>query len=123
MITGTVNAYREPIVGVTISGTAEQEIKVEAVIDTGFDGSLSLPPALIALLGLAWRRRGRAILADGSESIFDIHEAMIVWDGQPRRVAVDAADTDPLLGMSLLDGCELTIQAIIGGKVAIRKLP
>ena len=52
MITGTVNAYRELIVGVTIPGTAEQEIKVEAVIDTGFDGSLSLPPALIALLGL-----------------------------------------------------------------------
>ena len=93
----------------TIRGAAEQEIKVEAVIDTGFDGSLSLHPSLLAVLGLALRRRGRAVLADGRESIFDIHEGVIIWDGQPRRVAVDAADTGPLLGMSLLDGCELTI--------------
>ena len=122
MITGSVNAYREPIIGFAIRGPIGQELEVEAVIDTGFNGSLSLPSSLIALLGLAWRRRGRAILADGSESIFDIYEATVVWDGQPRRVAVDAADTDPLVGMSLLDGYELTIQAKDGGKVTIKEL-
>lgn len=75
MITGVVTADRE------------------AVIDTGFDGWFSLPPALIALLGLQWRRRGRALLADGSESVFDIYEGPVVWDGSPRRVVVDEAST------------------------------
>lgn len=123
MMTGSVNTHREPIIRLTARGQAGQDLEVEAVIDTGFNGSMSLPSALIAMLGLAWRRRGRALLADGSESVFDIYEATVVWDGQPRRVAVDAADTDPLIGMSLLYGYELTIQAIDGGNVTIKELP
>jgi len=123
VITGSVNAYREPIVGVTILRADGRELEVDAVIDSGLDGSLSLPSAFIAALGLEWRRRGRAVLADGSETIFDIHEATIMWDGVSHRVAVDAADTDPLIGMSLLDGYELMIQAVKGGHVTIMKLP
>jgi hypothetical protein len=38
-------------------------------------------------------------------------------------VAVDAADIDPLVGMRLLDGYELTVQAIVGGQVLIKALP
>jgi len=123
MITGSVNAYREPIVGLTVLGADGQELAVDAVIESGFDGSLSLPTAFIAALGLEWRRRGRAVLADGSETIFDIHEATIMWDGGSRRVAVDAAETEPLIGMSLLDGYELVIQVVNGGNVTIMKLP
>jgi clan AA aspartic protease len=123
MITGMVSLYREALVRVTVRGPGGQEQEIEAVIDTGFDGSLTLPLAHIVSLGLPWRRRGRALLADGSESLFDIYEATVVWDGTPRRVAVDAADTDPLIGMSLLYGYELTIQAVEGGQVIIRALP
>ena len=53
-------------------GPIGQEREIQAVIDTGFDGSLTLSPALIAALGLPWRRRGCALLADGNESVFDI---------------------------------------------------
>jgi clan AA aspartic protease len=93
------------------------------VIDTGFDGSLSLPPSLIASLQLPWRRRGKALLADGSESVFDIHEGVVLWDGLPVRVAIDAADMVPLIGMSLLDGFELTVQVRSNGRVTIEALP
>ncbi len=103
----------------TVRGPAGQEREVEAVIDTGFDGTLSLPLADIIALGLPWRRRGRALLADGTESVFDIYEATVVWDGMPPRVAIDAADIDPLVGMLLLNGYELTIQAVVGGQVYI----
>jgi len=123
MITGIVTAYRQAIIRLTVRGPEGQEQEIEAVIDTGFDGSLTLPPPLIAALGLVWRRRGRALLADGSESLFDIHEAIVVWDGEPRRIAVDTADIDPLVGMSLLYGFELTVQARDGGSVAIKPLP
>ncbi len=123
MIVGVVSADREAILRLTVRGPAGDEEEVEAVIDTGFDGWLSLPPDLIARLGLAWQRRGRALLADGSESVFDIHEGAILWEGQPRRIAVDSADMVPLVGMSLLEGYELNIQVRPAGRVEIRALP
>lgn len=92
-------------------------------MDTGFTGLLTLPRTLIATLDLPFRKRGRAVLADGSEILFDIHEAEIVWDGQPRHVAVDAADTDPLIGTAMLDGHELTVRFVDGGNVLITALP
>lgn len=123
MITGVVSAYLEALVRITVRGPGGQEQEIETIIDTGFNGALSLPPARIAALNLPWRRRGRALLADGSESLFDIYEATIVWDGSARRIAVDAADTDSLLGMGLLYGYELTLQAVAGGHVIIQALP
>lgn len=123
MITGIVTAEREAVVRLVLRGPAGREDVVDAVIDTGFDGSLTLPPPLIAMLQLPWRRRGRALLADGSESVFDIHEGVVIWDSRPVRVAIDAADMVPLIGMSLLEGFELTIQVRTNGRVTIEALP
>lgn len=122
MIVGTVNNFREAVIRLPVLGPGGQNQEIEAIVDTGFNGSLSLPPALIAMLGLPFRRRGRAILADGSEIIFDIYEATVIWDGQQRRVAVDEANTDPLVGMGLLYGYELTVEVVYGGCVAIKLL-
>jgi clan AA aspartic protease len=122
MISGWVNTYREAIVRLPVRSLQGREQTVEVVIDTGFNGYLTLPPDLISALGLPFRRNGRAVLGDGSEITFDIHEAVILWDGKPRRIAVDAADTEPLLGMSLLDGHELSLQVIEGGQALIRSL-
>lgn len=122
MITGVVTAFHQPTIHLTVHGPTGQAQEIEAVVDTGFDGTLSLPPPDIAALGLPWHRRGRALLADGNQCLFDIHEATVMWDGTPRRVAVDAADIDPLVGMRLLLGHELTIQAVVGGQVVIKAL-
>lgn len=122
MITGVVTADHQATIRLTVRRPREQEQEIDAVIDTGFDGALTLPPALISILGLVWRRRGRALLADGSESVFDIYEAIVVWDGEPRRIAVDAADTDPLVGMGLMYGYDLRIQVVDGGTVTIEAL-
>ena len=123
MISGIVTTAREAVIRLTVRGPTGQEQEIQAVIDTGFDGSLTLPPALIASLGLAWRRRGRALLADGNESVFDIYEATAMWDGTPRRLPVDEVDLTPLVGMSLLHGYELTMQVIERGSVLIKALP
>jgi clan AA aspartic protease len=122
VITGTVTSFHQATIRLTVRGPVGQEHEIDAVIDTGFDGSLSLPLAGITALGLPWRRRGRALLANGSETLFDVYEATVLWDGAPRRVSVDAAEIDPLVGMRLLDGYELTVQAVIGGQV-IKALP
>lgn len=119
MITGGVTVEREAVIRLAVHGPGGQEHQVEAVVDTGFNGCFSLPPPLIALLGLPWRRRGRALLADGSETVFDIYEGTVVWDGSRRRVAVDEASTAPLVGMALLDGYELNVEVRSGGRVTI----
>jgi clan AA aspartic protease len=123
MITGVVTADREAIIRLEVHGPGVQVEEVDAIFDTGFDGWLSLPPALIALLGLVWRRRGRALLADGTESIFDIDDRTVIWDGHPRHIAGDEADMIPLAGMALLDGFELMVQVRSSGQVIIRALP
>jgi clan AA aspartic protease len=119
MITGEVSANREASVRLAVRTSNEDELEVEMVIDTGFNGWISLPSTLIAELGLPWRRRGRGELADGSETIFDIYEATIIWDGRSRRVWVDEIDAAPLVGTALLDGHKLTIQVWAGGIVTI----
>ena len=91
-------------------------------MDTGFSGSLTLPPAIISTLGLPFRSRGSAILADGNQAQFDIYAATVIWDGTPRVILVEAAETDPLIGMGLLYGFNINIQAIDGGAVKIERL-
>ena len=61
-------------------------------------------------------------LADGSESVFDIYEATVDWGGELWRIPVDEAETGPLIGMSLLEGYELSIQIQRGGNVIVRAL-
>ena len=66
MIRGAVNAAYEAVVRLTVQGPSDRSREIEAVIDTGYNGFLTLPKAVVAELGLAYRDRGRAILADGS---------------------------------------------------------
>jgi clan AA aspartic protease len=120
VITGTVQA-REGRIRLRVRGSRRQEREIDAVIDTGYTASLSLPPSLIASLGLRWKSSGRGLLADGSECLFDIYLAQVLWDGNERRVLVDEADTDPLIGMALLRGYELNMQVRSRGKVTIKR--
>ena len=123
MIVGIVNAEREAVISFEVRGSNGQGRTILAVIDTGFDGSLTLPSTLITALDLSWRGRGRALLADGSDSVFDSYEATVVWDGALRRISVDEVDIKPLVGMSLLRGYELTINVVEGGSVVLKSLP
>jgi clan AA aspartic protease len=121
MITGVVRA-REGRIRLKVRGPRRQEKEIEAVIDTGYTASLSLPPALVTALGLRWKSVGRGILADGSECLFDVYVSKVVRDGEERRVLVDGADTDPLVGMALLTGYELNMQVRSRGRVTITRL-
>lgn len=121
MIVGSVSSKLEALVRLSIRGP-QSEIETEAVLDTGFNGALSLPPDLITELGLRLKTRGPAVLADGTKIFLDVYEALISWNGRLLRVLVGAADNDPLLGMALLHGHELAIQVVDGGEVVIQEL-
>jgi clan AA aspartic protease len=122
MITGTVSANREPVIQIHVLGAAGQEVERSAIVDTGFNGWLTLPSDLVAALGLSWKRSGTAILADGSLSYFDVYEAVLIWDGQAINVPADEADSDPLVGMALMRGYKITIEDVDGGAVTIEAL-
>lgn len=70
---------------------------VEMLIDTGFTGFLSLPLSIIESLGLPWIFRDSVTLGDGSEVIFEMYRATVIWEGQYQVVDVAASETDPLI--------------------------
>jgi clan AA aspartic protease len=121
MIVGAVKSD-EARIRLKVKGLRGRQREIDAVIDTGHTASLTLSPALVAELGLRWRSVDRGTLADGSECLFDVFEAKIIWDGVVRDVLVDEADTDPLVGMRLLRGNELKMQIRDRGKVTIKRL-
>jgi clan AA aspartic protease len=122
MMLGVVNSNREATIRIVIGNQNNQKKIIDGVIDTGFTGFLSLPLAIITEFNLPWSYRDRGTLGDGSETIFDIYIGMVIWDGQLRTIEINAADTEPLVGMSLLYGYDLRIQAIEGGTVTIAPL-
>lgn len=121
MITGVVISD-EGRIRMEVRGPHGRAQEIEAVIDTGYSESLTLPPELVESLGLQWRSLDRGLLADGSQCLFDVYEANVLWDGRIRRILVDEADTDPLVGMGLLQGYELKMQVRPGGRIAIKRL-
>ena len=52
VIEGVVNAAYEPVVSLAVQGPSGQSRDIEAVVDTGFNGFLTLPTELVAELAL-----------------------------------------------------------------------
>ncbi len=123
MILGVVNANCEATVRIVIGNSNSKRQVIDAVIDTGFTGFLSLPDKIITELSLPWTGLDRGTLGDGSETTFNVYEAVVIWDGQFRSIPINSAETDPLVGMSLLYGYDLRIQAVERGTVVIEALP
>ena len=119
MIEGVVNAALEGVIPLSVSGPTGQARDIEAIVDTGYDGFLTLPHALVRELGLPFETSGRATLADGSEASFNVHRGTVRWDTEPRNIDVDVSETTPLVGMSLLEWHRLVVDVRDGGRVAI----
>ncbi len=122
MITGLVTRD-EARICLKLKGRRGRELEFQAVVDTGYTGALTLPPALIKKLNLRWQTIAHVTLADGSSCIFDVYEGKLVWDGRSRQIAIDEADAAPLVEMRLLKGYELKIQVHARGKVTIKRKP
>jgi len=122
MICGVVNQSCEAILPVVVKSDVTTQL-VDAVINTGFSGFLTLPSKVITALNSPWKGRDVATLGDGTSCIFDVYIAIVIWDGQYRTIDINESETVPLIGMQLLRGYDLRIQAIEGGTVAIEALP
>ena len=119
MIRGVVNAALDVVVMLKIRGLSGLTREIEAVIDTGFNGFLTLPPALASELRLPFATRGQAFLADGRVAFFDVYTVVVDWDGRERYIKADAMGDRPLIGMSLLYRHSLYLEVVEGGRVEI----
>ena len=122
MIRGRVDAQRQARVQLEIeSGDGGLE-PIDTVVDTGFDGHLTLPSQVIAELGLEPDEPSDVVLATGSRERVNIWRGSVLWHDQIRRIFVLEANGVPLLGMELLEDSQLTLQARINGQVLIERL-
>jgi clan AA aspartic protease len=122
MIHGVVNLRREATLPLVVGNSSGQREVIDTVIDTGFDGFLSLPSEIIIRLGLPWTISNPATLGDGSEIVFDFYTGTAIWDGQYRTIDIAESETEPLLGMAMLYGYRLQIDTVEGGIVKIEAL-
>lgn len=122
MMQGIVDQDCEAILRLVVGNAASQRRVIDAVIDTGFTGFLTLPFSMLTDLSLRAYRREEGVLGDGSSCIFDVYRGLINWDGEFRQIDINASETTPLIGMSLLYGYRMQLDAIEGGIVTVRSL-
>lgn len=118
MINGTVKNL-QILVPVTFVLPARYKVVLEFVVDTGFEGALTLPIAAVATLQLPYFSELDANLANDSSTKTDVHIATILWNGQEQEVAVLAMGRRPLLGTALLEGKHLGSDFVEGGVATI----
>ncbi len=105
-----------------LRGPGGAEAEVNAVVDTGYTGSLTLPDAVAIALGLMRRSGGQAVLADGSSRRFNTYAAEVEWSDSWRGVVASALGDEALVGMGLLAGHDLRVEVVAGGRVTVEPL-
>jgi len=123
MINGWVNAFHDLVVPLVVRDPAGRDTRFEFIIDTGYTGTLTLPRSAITTLNLTFATSAEMVLGDGSRVMFDIYEAVVLWDGTSQNTWVRAVDTLPLLGLGLLAGHDLRARIEDGGTVEIEAIP
>ncbi|MYE55137.1 MAG: clan AA aspartic protease [Chloroflexi bacterium] len=131
MIKGSVHSWGDspitgaPRVSITVVNISEpnRTLTVNAIVDTAFTAHLTLPLASIEKLGLLSRGKQPAVLANGMVGDFPVYAGLVSWDGHRRLIPIFESDSEPLLGMAMLWGSRLIVDAWEGGDVVIKEVP
>lgn len=119
MIQGNVIGLQAQIGVLFCLAGRSQILEIKCVVDTGFEGFLTLPPAAVAQLQLAYLTNLNANLADNSSIQTDVYLATISWNGVERDIPVLAMGRRPLIGTALLRDYHLGIDFCDGGTVLL----
>ena len=118
VIVGAVSTAYEPVVRLKVQGPSGHSQEIRAIVDTGYNGYLTLPPELASALELPFVTTNPAYLADGSEVTFEVYGVTVPWDGRPREVDAHMSDTMPLVGMRYSHSVYVDVEK--GGRVVIQ---
>lgn len=122
MITGYVNSNLEAELTIQLIGPTGQLLILRSVIDTGYNGYLTLPISHVTSLGLQQFAFSDVTLGDNSQKAFDNYTADIEWDDVLLNIRVLCIEVDSLIGTALLEGYKLEADFVVGGQVALSKL-
>jgi clan AA aspartic protease len=99
-----------PFVRLKLISVTDEEIEMNAIIDTGYNGEVILSENKIQEMGLEFLGTIDTELADGRVVELDLFKGRIKWFGRIREIAVGASRSeDTLLGTLLLADCEVDI--------------
>ena len=122
MIKGKVRGNQQALVTIDVIDGEGRPQPLEAILDTGFTGYLTLPTGSIQQLGLRSVGQRSFELANGELFEFEAYLAAVSWHGRISDALVLKSDSAPLLGMTLLWGSRVTVDALTDGEVTIEEL-
>ncbi len=122
MIHGIVNANLEATIPLYVVSPNGLRHEITAIIDTGYNGALSLPHATVTALALMPSASRMVTLGDASQRVLDFYTANLHWEGRMRRIRVLCVEGSPLVGTVLLQGYKLEADFTLGGVVALTPL-
>ena len=114
MHSGNVSAQQQALITIDVLDRVGRSQPLEVVV--------TLPTAVIGRLDLPSAGGRTFELANGEPFDFDVYDGWVLWHGRRSRVVVLQAESTPLLGMELLWGSRLTVDALAGGTVEIEEL-
>lgn len=110
MLKGVVNSRGEPLVPILLASHSRRRYRHPAVIDTGFNGHLSLPEKLARRYGWQWVGYESYEIATGDIVQEKVFLGRIHWFGSLQEVyAVASHAKDILIGTRLLEPHRLSI--------------
>ena len=119
---GIVNERLEATISLNALGAGATTLAIDFVIDTGCTEEMILPPEIIDQLHRIRSSDMVLTVADGTTDAYARYRVSVEWHSQPREVMAIRMGTEPLVGMRLLRGSNLSVDADPGGRVTITEL-
>ena len=117
MILGRVQD-KFPRVVLPVSGL-EETIRVEFIVDTGFDGALAVPANILRFFDSIYIGNRTIFLADKTPREGAYYHVFVEWEGEPRTMEATLMEGRPLLGYEAMEGGLLQVEVSDGGEVSI----
>lgn len=122
MILGDVTEDHEVVLVVEGLSAQGSVVPLKVVLDTGFNGYLTLPQDCLTDLDAREVGTRRAALGDGNIIDMSVYLVSLNWHGKEMEVMALEAESAPLAGMSLLWGSRIVFEARVGGTLEIEPL-
>ena len=119
---GVVNEHLEATISLNVLDAGGADLTIDFVIDTGCTEEMILPPDVIDHLHRTRSSDLMLTVADGTSDAYARYKVSVEWHGRPREAMAIRMGTEPLLGMRLLRGSNLSVDAEPGGQVTIAEL-
>ena len=107
------------IVEVEVRWSSGRSRTFEALLDTGFNGAVSLPAEVVEEVGLPLVTERTVTLGDASDVRVRVHAGYIRFSDGWRRCPVLATGDVPTVGMHLIHGLKVCFESADGGDIEI----